>query len=148
MEFFFSFTDTKAADGKALEGHRCHGVDAPSAQVFEQAALNDAEHQLAPGAAGAKTAFGPTNRPRGGRVNIIASRIMRNTFIERHRDIATERLLNFHHYLRCKQMRRTIEVRLKMHARVRNLSHPCQAKNLISTAVGQERAVPAHEAVQ
>src|SRR6266516_1554578 len=73
---------------------------------------------------------------------------IRCAFIENHRDVAAEGCLNFHRDFRRDKGRRPIYVILKMQAFVRDLPQLRERKNLISAAIGQDRAIPSHEPVK
>ncbi len=79
---------------------------------------------------------------------VIALARIRRTFVEDHRDIAAESGLNFHRDLRRNKRRCSIDMILKTHSFLRDLSQFCQRKNLVTATVSQDRSVPAHEFVQ
>src|SRR5439155_26118306 len=70
------------------------------------------------------------------------------TFIERHRDIASERSLNLDRELRTDEGGRAIDVILKMHAFLGDFSQFRQPEDLIAAAVGQNRPTPIHKTVE
>src|SRR6266545_2879768 len=73
---------------------------------------------------------------------------IRRAFIQHHCDVAAERRLNFHRDFRRNECRRAVDVILKMHTFVRDLPELRERKNLVSAAIGQDRAIPAHEPVK
>src|SRR5947208_16221031 len=82
--------------------------------------------------------------PRG----IIITTRPRQTFIQHHGYVAAERGLNFHRDLRRNESRRPIDVILEMHAFLRDLAQFHQRKNLVTTAVSQDRPIPIHKSMQ
>src|SRR6266545_2286558 len=61
---------------------------------------------------------------------------IRRAFIQLHCDV------------RRNECRRAVDVILKMHTFVRDLPELRERKNLVSAAIGQDRAIPAHEPVK
>src|SRR6267154_6899464 len=75
---------------------------------------------------------------------IALARIWR-AFIEHHRDVTSERALNFHRNLRRNERRLSIDMILKMHALLSNFAQFSERKNLVPAAIGQNWSVPIHE---
>ena len=73
---------------------------------------------------------------------------IRRAFIQHHSDIAPQRGLDFHGDLRANEGRRAIEMILELNAVLRDLAQLGERENLVASAVGQERSVPVHEAMQ
>ena len=72
----------------------------------------------------------------------------RRALVQHHCDIAPERRLNFHRDLGRNEGRRPIEMILKMDALVRDLAQLREREDLVTAAIGQDRPIPVHEAMQ
>src|SRR5262245_21126154 len=96
----------------------------------------------------AQTTLSPTNGPRRGIPNVLPLRVVGDTFVQHHRDVASQSLLNLNDALWGKEMIGAIEMRLKPNPLLRKFSHCSQAEDLITPAVRQNRSIPAHEAMQ
>ena len=73
---------------------------------------------------------------------------MRETLIEHHRDIGSESDLNLARARRCERVKRTIEVRAKVHTLFVDGPARGETEHLIPAAVGQNRFVPSDESVE
>ena len=116
-------------------------------QLFIHAALNDPKEGILtlPSASGA---LRPAHRqPHGIRRLLLARRVSR-AFVERHRDVGIQHLLDAHRFLGREEQAIAVDRRGKLHAVLRQFSHRGQGKNLEAPRVGEDRLVPAHEAVQ
>ena len=60
---------------------------------------------------------------------------MGDTFVQNHRDVAAEGLLDLNHALWGKEMIRAIEMRLKANPFFLELSHSTEAEDLVAAAV-------------
>ena len=68
--------------------------------------------------------------------------------VEHHGDVAAQALLRLDGALRRQGVLRSVDVRPERHAVVRQRTEVAQAEDLEAAAVGQDRAVPRHEAVE
>ena len=82
------------------------------------------------------------------RLNQVAVGFVRRRFVKGHDDVRTQRHLDFHRFFGRQEMRRTVQVRLKRHALLRNFGEFVEAEHLEAAAVGQNGMAPVHEAVQ
>src|SRR5215472_6855862 len=73
---------------------------------------------------------------------------VRRAFVKNHCGIAAEYCLNFHCDLRRNEGSTSIKVILKVNAFVRDLSQLREGKNLVPTAISQNRSIPVHEFMQ
>src|SRR5206468_7539934 len=103
-------TDAHAADGVAVELQRDDGFGAFFAERGVAAALHDAENQLARSPGLFATFTRPAHRSFDGQALVLRGRVVRRAFIERHRDVRTERALNLHRFLRTEKQRRTVQM--------------------------------------
>ena len=122
-------------------------------QVVERRALHDGEDVMA---GREKAALGgdraalarPPQTSRHGTRARVAFAGPRRTFVDDHRDVAAEVLLDRHDLARPEKQFRPVEVRLKRHAVVPDIAQLRERENLEPAAVGQDRSVPAHKTVQ
>ena len=70
------------------------------------------------------------------------------TFIEGHDDIGSDGSLDIHNGFRREKMAGAVDMALKDHAFFGDFATGSEGKDLITTAIGQNRAVPAHKAMQ
>ena len=70
------------------------------------------------------------------------------TIVEDHHDIRTKRGLNVNGLFWTQEVRAPIQVGLEADAVFIEIAQGTQAEYLVATAVGQDRAVPCHEAMQ
>ena len=85
--------------------------------------------------------------PQGSLGRLPRGRIAK-TFIENHRDIRPQRLLDLDGRLRGYMVEGAIQMRLKRHAVFRHFAQGREAEDLIAATVGKDRAGPSHKAVQ
>ena len=90
----------------------------------------------------------PAHRPLHARRRALRIDAVRRAFVERHHDVAAEQALDFHRAFGGEHVARAVQVALERHAFLALLGQRRQAHHLITAAVGQDRAVPAHEIVQ
>ena len=77
----------------------------------------------------------------------MAGRILQ-TLVQHHDDVGPQRHLDFHRPLGREELRAAVEMRAEGHALLAQLANLVHGENLEAAAVGQQRALPAHEAVQ
>src|ERR1051325_8297518 len=75
-------------------------------------------------------------------------RRMLRALVKGHYDVGAQRDLYLHRALRSKQMRGAVKMRTKTDSFLRHLAQLAQAEDLEAAGISQQRAVPAHEAVQ
>jgi hypothetical protein len=69
-------------------------------------------------------------------------------FVELHHDVRVQRALDLHRDFRRQEQLAAVDRRGELDALFRDLAHRAQRKHLEAAGVGQDRLVPAHEAVQ
>ena len=72
----------------------------------------------------------------------------RGAFVESHDDIGAEGTLDGDRFLRAEEKFRAVDMRGEFDAVRFHLAQRREAENLEAAAVGKDRAVPVHEAVQ
>ena len=152
---FFRFTNRQATQGVTVETDFLQARKRLFAQFREHAALNDAEKRVGIFEAieFLTAAPGPTKRQthRIGRFlfgrGTIADHV-RRAFVKLHHDVGIQNLLNLHRDFRRQKELVAIDGRSKAHAFLRNLAQLTKAKHLETARVGQNRAIPVHEAMQ
>ena len=95
--------------------------------------------------------FAPLRPTRGhlrALLRVIVFTWIGNAFIESHGDIAAERGLNFRRDLWRNERCCAVDVILKFNALVRDLAQLRERKDLVPTAIRQNRSVPTHEFVE
>ena len=139
----------QAADGVAVEADRLQGVGRAAAQVGVHAP-DDAEQgrvvaQLVMRVA---AALGPAQAQLHGTAgNVFGGRI-RGALVEDHHDVRIEHLLDLHALLGTEEHPGAVGGRGKGHALLGDLASMGQREHLETTGVGQDRSIPAAEAVQ
>ena len=73
---------------------------------------------------------------------------MGKLIIEEHGDVGSKGGLDFHGLARAEEAGRAVEVVLEVHALLGDLAQFGQREDLKAAGVGEDRAVPGHEAVQ
>ena len=146
--FRLGFAHADAADGVAVKIIAHDGFGAFLAQRGIDAALADAEDQLAFTTRLFAAFLRPTDGALHGQALFPGGRIVRRTFIETHRDIRTERALNLHRFFRPEKQFGTIEVRTEFHTVRLHFADLGEAEDLEPAAVGEDGLLPIHEGVQ
>ena len=134
--------------GIAIETNILQDAQRLVPQVFMHAALNDSEQRIAIAIMGVLTALRPTQRKphRRGRVALV--RGIRCAFVENHDNIGIERALNTHRFFRRQEADVPVYRRTKPDPFLADLAQLTQTENLESAGVGENRPIPAHEAMQ
>ena len=70
---------------------------------------------------------------------------VRRTFVKRHDDVGPDFALGLHHRFRGEHVARSVQMTMEFHALFGNVAQVFEAPDLESAAVGEHRAVPAHE---
>ena len=92
--------------------------------------------------------LGPAHRAfHGGRLH-LAGRGGWDKLVERHDDVRSQQPLNLHRAFGAQHVAGAVEVRLEDDPLLAALGEVGQAHHLIAATVGEDRAAPAHEAVQ
>jgi len=140
--------DGNAADGVAVEADLHELFRAVPPQVVVDAALDDAEDELAVGVRlvlrGARPAERLLDRLR--RARVVAR--IRQALVEDHRDVAAQDALHLHRLLGAEEELVAVQVRAEAAALFGQLAHLREGKHLEAARVGEEGAVPSHEAVK
>jgi hypothetical protein len=147
------FAHAHAAHGVAGKIERGERLRRFAPQVVERRALHDGEHVM-PG--GEETVVGgdlpALLRPaETARHRLRADRVFagpRRALVDHHRDVGAEVGLDCHHLARAEEQARAVEMRLERHAVLADFAQLREAEDLKAAAVGQDRSVPPHEAVQ
>src|SRR5690606_13018867 len=93
-------------------------------------------------------ALGPAGGPLQGSLDVFPFRRIGRTFVKSHDDVGTQGVLNLYRLLGAEKQRFAADVRPKGNPFFRDLPERAEAEHLESSAVGQDSAVPVHEAVQ
>jgi hypothetical protein len=91
---------------------------------------------------------GPAHRHRHRTGDHIARLIGARAFVEGHDDVGPQQALDLHRAFGREHVPRSVEMAGERDAFLGDLAQVRQAHDLIAAAVGQDRAVPAHEFVQ
>ena len=94
------------------------------------------------------TATKPTLGKRQRLLRIVEVGVTGATFVEGHDDVRTDDSLDVHDSLGGEEVLRSVDMGAEGHAFVRDLTSVRQAEDLVATAIGEDGAVPAIEAVQ
>ena len=149
----FRFAHADPADRVAVPAHFDQGPCGLFPQVGIGRALHNAEKEralprvIASGPPIDRTLL-PAQREVEAPRRLLMRARMRRALVESHDDIRTERVLDFHRGLGADETRTAIEMVLEMGPLLRDTAQLRQGKNLETTAVGQNRTIPAHELVQ
>jgi hypothetical protein len=143
----------KAADRVAVEADGDQRLGALAAQAFVERALLDAEQRRLPrvvlaGVERRPAAPRPAHRQRHRGGDLVARAVGGGALVEGHDDVAAEQALDLHRALGAEQVARAVEVAGERHALLGDLAQLAEAHHLVAAAVGEDRAVPVHEAVQ
>ena len=138
----------QASDGITveIEGHELPGAFPP--QILESAPLDDAEERLVPPGVGRPRSLRPYRSPAQSRLRLVPRVGKSQRFVENHGDVGAKRLLNLHRALGGEIHSRPVEVALKNDPLVGYLGEPGEAEKLITAAVGEDGAPPAHERME
>ena len=93
-------------------------------------------------------AVGPADRALGGVANHLGRVGQRHHVIQHHGHVAAQRLLDGDGPLRRNLQQPAVDVRAEHGLLVGHPGDPRQAEELKTAAIGEDRAVPAHETVQ
>ncbi len=154
VHVFNGFADGEAADGVArlvLAGDELAGL---GPQVIVAAALDDGEQRLgvAVFGSGVLHELHATLEPAVGQVHAVLGvfpiRRVGWAFVEGHHDVGTDAPLDAEAAFGAEQVPRAIDVAGKSGALFGDLAPVGEAEHLVTTAVGQNRAVPVHEFMQ
>ena len=114
--------DTHAANGITVEVHFHECFGALLAQVGMMGALDDAEDQLTLGARLGLALGGPAEGALHGAVHLVAVGGVRRALVEHHRDVRTQRALNFHALLRSEENWGSIQMAPKLDSVIPDLA--------------------------
>ena len=73
---------------------------------------------------------------------------MRDTLVKGHDDVGAKGVFDFHDGFRCEKMLGTVEMGAEKHALFCDLAQIAEAEHLEAAAVGEDRTIPVHEAVE
>jgi hypothetical protein len=118
------------------------------AQLEVDPTLDDAEHELPRRRLAGPAAPGPDRRAPHGVRDPLPLDPRRRALVERHRDVRPEQALDLHRELGREAVPRAVVDRTELDAVVLDRRRVAQREHLVAAGVRQDRAVPAHEAVQ
>src|SRR5262249_6956518 len=110
--------------------------------------LHDGEESLVWPTMTILAALGPENRPADRILYLFWRRGKRRAFLQTHGDVRAEVFLDRNRLFRAQLQADPIDVGLKYRRLVANSTAQRQTVDLETTAVGQNRPVPIHEAMQ
>lgn len=143
------FTDAESTNAKSWQVKLSDLLDAEFAQIGVHAALDDAEKSLT---RWIFLRFDAALEPTGGALErifcIAAIGSVRNTLVKSHDDIGAKNVLYFHDGFRREKMLGTVEMGAEKHALFCDLAQITEAEDLEAAAVGEDWAIPVHEAVE
>ncbi len=93
-------------------------------------------------------ALGPAHRQQHRGLGLLAGRRERRALVEAHRDVGAEHLLDLDRALGAQRVHRAVDVGSEHHPGLVHGPEAGQRHHLVAAAVGQDRAIPVHEAVQ
>jgi hypothetical protein len=146
--FGFRFADANPADGVTVEFEGDERFGAFFAEMWVDAALDDAEDHLAGGARLFAAFGGPTHSAFDGGAKFTRGAGVRRAIVEDHRYIGAEFALNLHRFFRAQEQERAIEMRTEFDAVSFDFADSGEAEDLEAAAVGQDRELPIDEVVK
>ena len=145
--FGFGFADGEAADGEAVEGEGGEAGGAFVAEVVVEGALNDGEEGLGGVAAGGEAAFGPALGDGEGGAGGAAVGGGGDALVEDHHDVAADAALGEDGALGAEEDGLAVDVALEDGAGFAHGAGVGEGEDLEAAGVGEDGAVPLHEAV-
>ena len=148
---FHGFAYGEAAHRVAVGSEFLECLDGFFSEFLVHAALHDSEKELR--VAVERRIFGePIHCPagpferQGQRVRrLLDGARVRCAFVEGHDDVGADFALGLHHGFGCEFVARAVQMAMEFHALFGNVAQLLEAPDLESAAVGEHRAVPAHE---
>ena len=138
----------KPADGIAGKTEFKQAGERPVPQFGVHAALDDAEQRGGMAAVGAVAAPGPAQRQFHRFARLRGCRRIGGAVVENHDHIGAKPLLQGDGGFRAEEDALAIDRRAERHAFLADLAHGAEAEDLETAGIGEDRPVPAHEAVQ
>ncbi len=138
----------KAADGVAVEADPLESRERLVAQRLEHAALNDAEQRVGIAFVGALRALGPAQGKAHRLAGFALAGRIRRALVEHHDDVGAEDALDAHRFLGREEEAIAVHGRCEAHAFLGDLAELPEAEDLVAARIRENRARPAHEAVQ
>ena len=148
LHVFLRLTDRQAAQRIAVEADFAQLFQRAFAQVFVHAALDDGEQGIRVAFMSIFRTFRPTQRQLHRDPGSIVIGRIRRALVEDHHDVRIQRLLDFHALFRRQHQTLAVDRRRELDAHFADLAQMRQAPDLKAAGIGQNRAVPAHEAMQ
>jgi hypothetical protein len=137
------------ADRVAVEADADQALGRAGAQAEVGAALDDAEQAVAVAAdEGRLRALGPAQGQLHGALDLGSGRRQGDALVEHHGDRGIQEMLDLDRALGRQLVPAAVVVRAEHHAALGELAALGQRHDLEPAAVGQDRPLPAHEAVQ
>ena len=153
IAFGLGLADRQAADRVTVEADRLQPVRRARAQVVVHAALHDAEQRGVIALMGVLRSLRPAQRQFHGAldhplVHRLSIEVHRRAFVEDHHDVAVQHLLDAHALFGPEEHLRPVHRRGERHALLGDLAAVRQREHLEAAGVGEDRLVPAREAMQ
>ena len=145
--FALALAHREPADRVTVERHLAERRRAFPPQFGKERALHNPEHRLRRISPRRQAPRRPTicNLQRRARRRFVGGRS--DAMIQRHHDVAPDRLLRFDAHLRAEQNRFSIQITLERRAFLAHRARMLERENLVAAGVGQDRALPAHKLV-
>ncbi len=148
--FVLRLADRQPADGESVEADVGQGGERFIAQILVHPPLHDAEQRVGVGepvvlvARALRPAQGHAHRL--GR--FVVGRRVGRAFVEDHHNVGIERVLDAHRLFRRQEQLVAVDRRRELDAFLGDLAQRAEREDLEAAGVGEDRFVPAHEAVQ
>jgi len=141
-------SDADAADGIPVEADGRDLLCGSPPQFRIGAALDDSEQRLVMRRLASSGPYPPIHRQFQGFLSLFPGAGIGRAFIQAHHDVRPDRLLDREGLFRSHEVSRTVDVRLEEDPFRRDLAQLGQAVDLEAAAVGEDRFLPAHEAMK
>lgn len=143
------FTDAESTNAKSWRVKLSDLLDAEFAQIGVHTTLDNAEKSLV---RWIFLRFDTALEPAGGAFErifrVAAVGGVRDTLVKSHDDIGAKSVLDLHDGFWREKMLGAVEMGAEKHAFFRDLAQIAEAEHLEATAIGEDRAIPVHEAVE
>ena len=137
-----------AAYRVAVEADLDELLGAVAADVVVDSALNDAEDHLAVGVRRVLRGLRPAQGLLDRLLGPLALAGVGQAFVEDHRDVRADDALHLHRLLRPEEELVAVDMGVEAAPFLGDFAHPGERKDLEAARIGEDRPVPAHEAVK
>ena len=145
---FLGLAHRQAADGITVETDTLQFAQRFIAQMLVHPALHDAEQRIRIAFMRGFRALRPAQRQAHRLRRRLLVRRIRRAFVEDHHDVGIQHLLDAHGFFRRQETFVAVHRRLELHSLLGDLAQRAQAEHLKTAGIGQDRPIPAHEAMQ